>query len=1120
MIACENSSSSVTISGDLERVSEVVKNIKEAYPDKLARALKVDKAYHSHHMKQLGPQYHELAKHRILAKPSTSDVVFFSSVTGKLLEQSDSLTARYWQSNLESPVLFRTAVANFLAYHTGDSERLGRSNDLVFLECGPHSALAGPLRQILTEVSTNKPYASLLTRGKNAQESFLTAIGQLYCQNIPIDFDSLTNPMGDASVLTDLDPYPYHHDGSFMYESRLSKEWRLREFPKHELLGLRVPESTHTEPCWRNMFHLSHVPWVRDHNIKGDVIFPCAGYVGMVGEAVRQLITAGNVNTNFAGFTLRGVSVKTAMVLNDSKPTEIVTSLKRYRLTEQLESVWYEFTVSSHNGNAWLQHCIGQVRAVEESGRKLSLPEPLPRKVSSQKLYTKIAEIGANYGPYFQGLAEISSATNECTAAGKAIDTIATDDEAIYSVHPTKIDFFLQLSSVSASMGILRMCQTMRVPTAIDEMKIWNMPGDLFMNITTTAKLNGQVSGHGQAISTGGDVALTVKGVSLSLLEEDESNNPKDPHAAAKLEWQPDLDFLDASKLIQPITSADVTEYTSWLQRLNALCSQEALLKLSLLNTDRSHMEKFRSWLETQAPRPFATEPIMPEIQSIVVSLMKTPAAPYAICMMRILENVEDIFLGRMEVLELLMAEKTLTEVYNFMSRADRTRFFQSLGHSKPCLRILEVGAGTGGTTSKILQGLIHENGHLLYAKYTFTDISAGFFTAAQERLKDWPNIEYKALDITRDPFEQGFELEHYDLVIATNVLHATPKLQTALTNVRKLLNPGGRLFMEELCCDVKATNFIFGTLEGWWLGAADGREAEPYVSPERWDFELKKAGFAGLDAVVLDAQQPAQLSAIMVARPATVHATKPVAILCDDISQPLAEEFRQSLASSGIDVSFCDIESDPPTDRDILALVDVQRPFFYDLGAATLRNFQEFVSKLGDAGIFWVTRSAQLNCQDPRFAQSLGVIRCIRSEFAVDFATCETDDIANSKELILAAFGKFCQRRKEEELSPEYEYAISSGMINVGRFYPFVMKDKLVALNEKPAENPVLDLTIGKYGRLGTLQWTTKTQRQLEDDQVEIDMKAVGMNFKVRRTIPCFEITINLSRMFSLRWA
>ncbi len=156
MIACENSSSSVTISGDLERVGEVVKNIKEAYPDKLARALKVDKAYHSHHMKQLGPQYHELAKHRILAKPSTSDVVFFSSVTGKLLEQSDSLTARYWQSNLESPVLFRTAVANLLAYHTGNSERLGRSNDLVFLECGPHSALAGPLRQILTEASTNK----------------------------------------------------------------------------------------------------------------------------------------------------------------------------------------------------------------------------------------------------------------------------------------------------------------------------------------------------------------------------------------------------------------------------------------------------------------------------------------------------------------------------------------------------------------------------------------------------------------------------------------------------------------------------------------------------------------------------------------------------------------------------------------------------------------------------------------------------------------------------------------------------------------------------------------------------------------------------------------------------
>jgi SAM-dependent methyltransferase len=1098
VIACENSSSSVTISGDVDSVNEVVAKIQNAHPDKLARALKVDKAYHSHHMKKLGFQYHQLTKDLVLGKNSTSDVVFFSSVSGKLVKKSDSLTARYWQSNLESPVLFRTAVANFLAYHGERNKQMGQKNELFFLEVGPHSALAGPLRQILAEASTNKPYASMLVRGKHAQESFLEAVGQLYCQNVSIDFTILTNPLGHASVLTDLDPYPYHHEGSFIYESRLSKEWRLREFPKHELLGVRVTESTVSEPCWRNMFHLRHVPWVSDHNIKGDVVFPCAGYIGMVGEAISQLTLGGNATGKFAGFALRGVSVKTAMVLNDVKPTEIVTSLRRYRLTEQLDSVWYDFTVSSQSGNIWLQHCSGQVRAVEEPSSNIALPPPFPRKVDSHKLYRKLAEIGANYGPYFQGLTEITSATNSYTASGKAIDTIVDDDETVYPVHPTKIDFFLQLSSVSDSTGVLRKCQTMRVPTGIEEITVLNAPGDLLMTITTSAKLNGQISGDGQAVSVSGDLALTVKGLSLSPLEKDESKDSSDPHAAATLEWQPDVDFLDASKLILPITGTVIAEYTAWLKRLNVLCSQEALSKLSGLNTDRNYLKKYRSWLETQVLQPPASEPILPEIQMIVQKLLKTPASAYAICMMRILENIGDIFSGRVEVLELLMAEKSLTELYNFMSRADRTEFFRSLGHSKPCLRILEVGAGTGGTTTKILQGLVHESGHQMYAKYTFTDISAGFFAAAQDRLKDWPNIEYKALDITTDPAAQGFELGTYDLVIATNVLHATPNLQTTLTNVRKLLAPGGRLFMEELCCDVKATNFIFGTFEGWWLGAADGRESEPYVSPERWELELRKSGFAGLDAVVLDSEKTLQLSAIMIAKPSSAHERKSVAILCDDTSRALAEDFGHSLGARGIDVSFCNLESGPPADRDILAVIDVESPFFYEIEPAKLQAFQDFVSKIRDSRIFWLTPPAQNNCQDPRFAQSLGAIRCIRSEFAIDFATCEIDHISNSKDLVLKTFEKFLERREEGTFLPEYEYSISNGAVNIGRFYPFVMKDELVNLTKTSSDKAHLDLTISKYGRLGTLQWTAKAPRKLEGDEVEINMKAVGMNFKV----------------------
>ncbi|KMP02523.1 polyketide synthase [Coccidioides immitis RMSCC 2394] len=87
-------------------------------------------------------------------------------------------------------------------------------NNAVFLEVGPRRALAGPLRQIFAEASSPTPYVSAMTRNKDCTVSFLAAIGALY-----------------------------------WYESRLSKEWRNRKYPYHDLLGSRVIESSNTEPA-------------------------------------------------------------------------------------------------------------------------------------------------------------------------------------------------------------------------------------------------------------------------------------------------------------------------------------------------------------------------------------------------------------------------------------------------------------------------------------------------------------------------------------------------------------------------------------------------------------------------------------------------------------------------------------------------------------------------------------------------------------------------------------------------------------------------------------------------------------------------------------------------------
>jgi acyl transferase domain-containing protein len=110
-------------------------------------------------------------------------------------------------------------------------------------------------------------------------------------------------------------------------------------------LGVRLPESTDIELVWRNLFHLQNAPWIRDHKVADDIIFPFAGYIALAGEAVRQV---SEINE---GFSVRNIIVSIALVLPEGKPTEIMTTFRPHRLATSLNSQWWEFTIASYNGH-------------------------------------------------------------------------------------------------------------------------------------------------------------------------------------------------------------------------------------------------------------------------------------------------------------------------------------------------------------------------------------------------------------------------------------------------------------------------------------------------------------------------------------------------------------------------------------------------------------------------------------------------------------------------------------------------------------------------------------------------------------------------------------------------
>ncbi|KAH8689748.1 S-adenosyl-L-methionine-dependent methyltransferase [Phaeosphaeriaceae sp. PMI808] len=179
-------------------------------------------------------------------------------------------------------------------------------------------------------------------------------------------------------------------------------------------------------------------------------------------------------------------------------------------------------------------------------------------------------------------------------------------------------------------------------------------------------------------------------------------------------------------------------------------------------------------------------------------------------------------------------------------------------------LRILEIGAGTGATTRRILQ-VCSPRGEPFCKEYVYTDISSRFFKTAEIELETWKSsLHFERLNIEEDPAAQGFEAHAYDIIVTTNCLHATSSLSQTLKNVHKLLRVGGMLGLVELITLTPYFNMIFGAIEGWWAGVDDGRTESPLQSTDQWDKHLKKAGFSGVSLAAYDMPEPERHIALL----------------------------------------------------------------------------------------------------------------------------------------------------------------------------------------------------------------------------------------------------------------
>ncbi len=325
-----------------------------------------------------------------------------------------------------------------------------------------------------------------------------------------------------------------------------------------------------------------------------------------------------------------------------------------------------------------------------------------------------------------------------------------------------------------------------------------------------------------------------------------------------------------------------VERHRRLLDRYLAMLAEDGVLKprsACVLNNGDSHAEVGASaagWWEVVSPPDYDAP------QKIWMHLLSQNPAFFGELTLigRCGQGLADVLRGTTNPLQLIFPEGSLanaehlysdspsTRLYNVLTEHALSRVLEHLPADRP-LRILEVGAGTGGLTSFLLPRLPAAR-----TEYVFTDLSNHFFIKAGQKFADYPFVEYKKLDIEKDPAEQDFAAHSFDLIVASQVLHATADLRQTILHVRHLLAPGGLLVLLEVVKPARWIDLVFGLTEGWWrFTDQDLRPAYPLLTFAGWKHLLGEFGFSDTVDVARAAKVEGFGSAVIFARgPAAIE--------------------------------------------------------------------------------------------------------------------------------------------------------------------------------------------------------------------------------------------------------
>lgn len=874
-VAAVNGPESTVISGEREAVEDVLSALKAQGVE--GNLLEVSYAAHSPMVGPMLEAFHEVVSSIELHAPQLN---LYSTLTGREVGE-EVTTAAYWKRHVRDPVQFWPTMSAL--YEDGYR---------VFLEVGPHSTLLGLGQQCLPPGYGT--WLPSLRRGWSDWAQLMETLAELYVEGVDPDWAEFYR--GSKKPSATVPTYPFQGERHWI---RHLPSISATTLPSGESsLGQRI-DSAQGDVIYESLVSLRRMPFLEDHRIGGQIVAPGPLFLAWALAAGGDVLEERDVEVIQLDIAVPMTigddedRVLQTIVHADEGSRARVQIFSRSAADAPSKAAWRLHATCT-------VALVGGREADAESGvQSLSLVrERCKEEVPAEAFYNRLTQRGFEFGPRFKSIRRVFKAPGEALAEIAALDELGEGRDAL-GFHPADLDACLQavgacipepppgriyvLSGLEryrrvrhAPSGILsharlRPASRSDTNTIVADVRVLTQSGEVAavidgMQVQASADAGRQVracaardwlyeiqweeskGSNGACVSSPADIgkALATTFASLErkfglatyrdLVSQLEARSANYVGAAFRtLGWRWNIGHTVSAEALAS-TWGVPEKLRGFLERLLEILVDEDVLEMAeegwIVRGELPSGPLLEDGDEISRRFPdFTSE----------VKLLDRCGRHLAEVLTHGLDPLTLLFPGGATAdVEGLTRRSPAAQAYNTLAQDAFAQALKGRERGRK-LRVLEIGAGTGGTTTSILPLLSREEG----VEYVFTDVSPLFVESARELLAERGFVSFELLDIERNPDEQGYADRRFDIVIAANVLHATRDLRESLAHVRTLLAPGGLLLLLEGTTKQRWVDLTFGLTDGWWRFADRNlRPNHPLLTSEKWLDLLTEEGF------------------------------------------------------------------------------------------------------------------------------------------------------------------------------------------------------------------------------------------------------------------------------------